>query len=521
MGKNKWIKPLLHVVGFAAGAAIGVPLPLGMLADFFLVDDDLGDDDDDNISLLGIDDLLSPLKLLKPSSPSSTSPPSAPGVAAGPSAPQSLSVCIVCRKKPPYSKNGQSYPTCGMNCANILKRAQQTDLQQSNQLAGQGQGHGHGHNQGHGTGRGGHSNTHGHGHGHNSGHGAHGHHASGPGHGQGNGQGQGHGHGHGQGHIQTASSGSGFGQAGTGSAHNQLASSSSGSGSGFTSHQPIAPKPCVICHTRPCFSNQYLTCGLSCAENLCFGGADPTMCNYCHRRPKITGFNQCGKHCGNLAKKACLLCKSRPKYKGYHLCGKTCIQISMKKTPLLLEAPEGHETFVMVKDKFEAAWMDHNNPLPSVKAIFKVVEGRDVLKAYGQRKVAVGNENYRYYGTSRKCTLGSAGNDKLCNDSTCSLCNIIAYSFRTNFAYPNGPYGQGVYSSSSTTRAYGYTHAGKGAVLMTKVIMGNPWNVNQSGVVNACPPSNDSVIFDRNNGSQDTVVYNDEAIRPVFLILFG
>src|SRR5260221_2934211 len=66
---------------------------------------------------------------------------------------------------------------------------------------------------------------------------------------------------------------------------------------------------------------------------------------YCHRRTKLSGHDQCSKICIDAAKIACLLCKSRPKYKLYHLCGKSCKQISTKKTPLLLDAPEGHDTW--------------------------------------------------------------------------------------------------------------------------------------------------------------------------------
>ena len=68
---------------------------------------------------------------------------------------------------------------------------------------------------------------------------------------------------------------------------------------------------------------------------------------YCHRRPKQSGHEQCGTKCKDKARVACLLCKSRPKYKRYHLCGKTCKSLATENTPLVLEAPEGHVTFDM------------------------------------------------------------------------------------------------------------------------------------------------------------------------------
>ena len=66
---------------------------------------------------------------------------------------------------------------------------------------------------------------------------------------------------------------------------------------------------------------------------------------YCHRKPRLSGYNQCGITCRDSAKVACLLCKSRPKFGRYHLCGQTCKQIAMKETPLILEAPPGHSTY--------------------------------------------------------------------------------------------------------------------------------------------------------------------------------
>jgi hypothetical protein len=70
-----------------------------------------------------------------------------------------------------------------------------------------------------------------------------------------------------------------------------------------------------------------------------------TVRQYCHRKPRLSGYNQCGTTCRDKAKVACLLCKSRPKFGRYHLCGQTCKQIAVKETPLLLEAPPGHSTY--------------------------------------------------------------------------------------------------------------------------------------------------------------------------------
>ena len=51
-----------------------------------------------------------------------------------------------------------------------------------------------------------------------------------------------------------------------------------------------------------------------------------------------------------------------------------------------------------------------------------------------------GNEVFRYHGTSRKCSLGSNGQSKLCNSSSCSACSILRTSFNVSLANPAGAY---------------------------------------------------------------------------------
>ena len=125
---------------------------------------------------------------------------------------------------------------------------------------------------------------------------------------------------------------------------------------------------------------------------------------YCRRRPKLTGHGQCGKTCADAAKVACLLCKSRPKYRQYHLCGKSCKLISSKKTPLLLEAPEGHATWdmglsnrvhhgtllismLLVQKKLDSAWKYGTKP--TIKKIYKIIESKHFLQPYDRYKFVI------------------------------------------------------------------------------------------------------------------------------------
>ncbi|TFK20442.1 ADP-ribosylation [Coprinopsis marcescibilis] len=276
--------------------------------------------------------------------------------------------------------------------------------------------------------------------------------------------------------------------------------------------------PCIICKRRPSFEDR-VTCGLKCAENLALKGGDSTMCNYCHRRPKIDNHLQCGQTCADKAKNACLLCRCRPRNGRYHLCGKLCRGLSVKQTPLLLEAHKGHSTFDMVEKKFKKAWQAGSTPCPGVKRVFKIIENDDFLRPYNAYRTRVKNEHFRYHGTRKLCNLGS-GSTQVCASSACAICSILKSSFKTSLANPGGAFGAGVYTSSASNKSFSYCGTG-GVMLLTKVVLGKVRNVTQWNEVMSCPPGFDSVEFDRNGGAlNETIVYSDDAIRPVFLIVF-
>src|ERR1700679_1760416 len=56
------------------------------------------------------------------------------------------------------------------------------------------------------------------------------------------------------------------------------------------------------------------------------------------------------------------------------------------------------------------------------------------LNCSGRRRV--GNAVFRYHGTSRRCTLGSPGNTRLCCSTACELCSILRTSFKISQSGP-------------------------------------------------------------------------------------
>lgn len=67
---------------------------------------------------------------------------------------------------------------------------------------------------------------------------------------------------------------------------------------------------------------------------------------------------------------------------------------------------------------------------------------------FKQRNRTPGNENRRWHGTTRKCSLGDPGNTELCQNTTCALCSIITSSFDLAFYKTKTSWGRfGEYSS--------------------------------------------------------------------------
>ncbi|CCM03572.1 uncharacterized protein FIBRA_05708 [Fibroporia radiculosa] len=292
-----------------------------------------------------------------------------------------------------------------------------------------------------------------------------------------------------------------------------------GNGGGRQTGGGGSSKLCVICKKRPCFrrgSVDYLTCGMTCLTTLCNGGGDNTKCNYCHRRPKLSPHNQCGRKCRDQSRIACLHCRCRPKLGKYHFCGRTCKKLAMKTTPKIVEIPKEHVTWKMVETKFNKAWKQGTRP--AIKHVYKIIESAGFLQPYDAYRKRIGNEKFRYHGTSRQCKLGDTGQTMLCSQTNCAVCNILKTSFKVSLAKPSGAFGAGVYSSSASNKSMSYSN---GVVLLTKVILGRIYSASRFNEVMSLPAGYNSVVFDRMNGTlNETIVYSDDAIRPVFLIVF-
>lgn len=91
-------------------------------------------------------------------------------------------------------------------------------------------------------------------------------------------------------------------------------------------------------------------------------------------------------------------------------------------------------------------------PLNNTNGYSDRVEAKGQFVSQGR---SYGNENRRWHGTVRECTIGDEGETELCSDPSCSLCCIMKTTFdlavsakKTNFRR----FGMGIYTSSTSSK---------------------------------------------------------------------
>ncbi|KAH8112677.1 hypothetical protein DFH11DRAFT_1784149, partial [Phellopilus nigrolimitatus] len=327
-----------------------------------------------------------------------------------------------------------------------------------------------------------------------------------------------------------------------------------------TPSQPSQPQSlCIVCKSQPRYNDgkkihQY--CGKTCAAI----GQPRRATSQSKQRvtgptcvipgcQKVTYVDPSGgpsiycslKH-KKLAEEACLQCKKVPK-KISHFCSRACAQNAQQNSPGLLEVPEGHTTFKSVSDQFKLSWRHTNKKCPTVRRVYKIIGSqasldkyeayRDSVETRGQFKAAgrsVGNENRRWHGTRRECSLGDQGHTQFCASTTCSLCCIVKTTYDLSFFKKRtswGRFGCGIYTSSTSSKSDDYSdNMNKSplkAILLNKVVVGKGCKMTQDNTTLTAPPTGYDSVLAEKGGSlnhDELVVYTNDAIRPSFLVMY-
>ncbi|KAF9790464.1 ADP-ribosylation [Thelephora terrestris] len=199
------------------------------------------------------------------------------------------------------------------------------------------------------------------------------------------------------------------------------------------------------------------------------------------------------------------------------------------------------ESYEKIVHLFQDGWLHKKKSFPHLYRIFRIETAEALIHPYLQyydsvRRVtgkASDIEQLLFHGTFRACALGETeDNVRLCRLAQCSLCSIIRSSFdiercgtRRNFSR----FGQGIYTTKCSSKADDYCSSERSdlklrLLLVNTVVVGwqNKCTRNKKSLNN--PGTGYHSVLGVPGGDlnyEETVVYNNDAIRPAFLVVYG
>jgi len=215
---------------------------------------------------------------------------------------------------------------------------------------------------------------------------------------------------------------------------------------------------------------------------------------------------------------------------------------SLKKSQRLRALKEGEGEYEYVKKLFEDGWLHPEKQKPTIRSIFKLLHTQDEMGDYHMYGSTVKQEvgggvmtsGLFFHGTNRACTLGDTKiKDELCTKNKCSLCAIIRDSFdveKTGSKHKFSRFGAGIYTSACSSKADDYfqdvspSKVQSRALLVNTVVYGNAKKLLHTDTSVHSRKSGFHSVMGVPGGDlnyDETVVYNNEAIRPVYLITYG
>ncbi|KAF8626100.1 hypothetical protein AX17_006596 [Amanita inopinata Kibby_2008] len=311
---------------------------------------------------------------------------------------------------------------------------------------------------------------------------------------------------------------------------------------------------CDFCHVRAKYFDGVQThpfCSKACANSYRSKKSTPKgTCQApgCSKSVHTSSKGSLGEYCSlahkTLGENVCLMCRQAPKMANSHFCGQNCTDDAEKKASLILEVPQGHSTFKSVADQFKTSWR-HGTSCPPVKHVYKIVASQTSHAAYNTYRNGVetrgqfatagrsaGNENRRWHGTTRECSLGDKGQTQFCSSQTCSLCSIVKSSYDLSLFGKKtgwGRFGKGIYTSSTSSKSNDYSRNASScnsplkAILLNKVVVGRGCKMIHDSTSLTTPPSGFDSVLAEKGGSlnyDELVVYTNDAIRPSFLVMY-
>jgi len=201
----------------------------------------------------------------------------------------------------------------------------------------------------------------------------------------------------------------------------------------------------------------------------------------------------------------------------------------------------GSSEYKKIQDLFLGGWEHPRKQEPYIARVYAIDLSPSMLARYNSywSRIAQKNGGHRvnerilFHGTPRTCCLGDPNYMlQTCDGATCNLCSIIRTSFRVSRAATASGrnfmrFGRGIYTTSVSSKAddYNTTHDNSAykAMLVAKVTLGISYSLWKTSTTLVTPPGNcDSVIGEvgEDLNYDEQVVYNDDAIRPAYLVIY-
>mmetsp|Transcript_26876 Transcript_26876/g.49422 ORF Transcript_26876/g.49422 Transcript_26876/m.49422 type:complete len:791 (-) Transcript_26876:217-2589(-) len=205
----------------------------------------------------------------------------------------------------------------------------------------------------------------------------------------------------------------------------------------------------------------------------------------------------------------------------WDFCSKPCRDKNSPGMEILRSDPKFKELFEELEMQLKAKWRQDAAPAtpPPIKKIYSVWNpkleaaheaycktiGKVPKHGFGKDP---GNQQRNFHQTILQCNFAGTP----CADSSCCVCSIIKTGFLCSKA-KRGRFGDGVYSTSTPSKAYAYGN--KKAMFVVNVACGIPEISSSTGAI---PAGNHSRIV--NNADDECVVQQDPAMVPRYLLLF-